>query len=229
MAMRKRGDAAGQAKLPDPGAVPDQFKGEPLVTKLVVGDAPAPPPAPEPEPEPPPDPLQQRMQINLDDAVLGGGFEPIVTRLFTLPDPEAVYDELIGFIKSLDRASRVDYGSVVEVLDKGQEMAERAFALYVNARVAQERLEIQTKVVTSAMRDQANAILQREKDDKKRSKTITDADVESVMAAKYPDEYVEIETRRLKARKMVEDLKDLHERVCRRAAAADTMTRGARS
>ena len=224
MAMRRRGEVAGQARLPEPGEVPDLFKGEPLVTELVVGPEPEPAVAPEPKP----DPLEQRMQISLDDVVLGGGFEPIVTRLFSLPDPEAVYDELIGFIKALDRASRVDYGSVVEVLDKGQEMAERAFALYINARVAQERLEIQTKVVMSAMRDQANAILQREKDEKKRSKAITDADVESVMAAKYPDEYVEIETRRLKARKMMEDLKDLHERVCKRAEAANTMTRGAR-
>jgi hypothetical protein len=173
-------------------------------------------------------PLEKKPYIDLDAAVMGAGYEAIVTRLFDLPEPEQVYESVIAALQLADRASRLDYGSCADALDKAQEMARQAFQLYVNARVAQERLEISAKVVISAMRDQAVAVLQSEKDDGKRAKQITDKDVEAVMAAKFPDEFVELEIRRLKARKMVEAMENLHERASNRARNLDTLTQGAR-
>ena len=204
------GVTGGDTSPPDHGAEPDtSFR-----TDLVV--------------DRPEAPLEKKPFVDLDAAVMGAGYDAIVTKLFDLPDPDEVYESVILSLQLADRASRLDYGSCVDALDKAQEMARQAFQLSINARVAQERLEINAQVILGAMREQAVAQLQQEKEDGKRAKQITDKDVEAVMAAKYPDEYTELELRRLKARKMVEAMSDLHERAAARARNLDTMTQGAR-
>ena len=115
-----------------------------------------------------------------------------------------------------------------DALGRAAEGHSLATRLYATAQRILSNWEADNGLVCATMRERAYRELQVEKDQKSRNKTITDKDVEAVMAAKYPDEYTELELRRLKARKMVEAMSDLHERAAARARNLDTMTQGAR-
>lgn len=132
----------------------------------------------------------------------GPGYDRITERVFDLPDPDAEYDDLE---QALVLGTRT-YESVSDALDRAEDNARRAHRLYVNARVDAERFNIDADVIESAMRTQAVAELQREKDAGIRTKTITESDTASKVAAMFPDEYRDLAERKVKSRKMVEHL-----------------------
>jgi len=132
----------------------------------------------------------------------GKGYADIVERVFDLPDPEAEYDTLEKALKLGTQA----FDSISSALDSAEDNARRAHRLYVNARVDAERFNIDAEVIEAAMRTNAIAELQREKDAGHRSKAITDSDTSAKVAAMFPDEFRDLAERKVKSRKMVEHL-----------------------
>jgi hypothetical protein len=132
----------------------------------------------------------------------GPGFARITETIFDLPDPAAEYADLEAALqlgtKSLD--------SITDALDRAEDNARRAHRLYVCARVDAERFNLDADVIEAAMRTQAVAELQREKDSGLRTKQITDGDTTAKVAVMYPDEHRDLSERRIKSRKMVEHL-----------------------
>lgn len=155
-----------------------------------------------------------------------GAFDRVVERFF-LVDVEREYDELEDRL-TLGRASEAEPAILANELDLAGDRARRAHLLYVNARVALEGFEIDAAVVESDMRAQAIAFLQAEKDAGRRNKAITDADVESEIAKKFPDQYRASRIGREKAKRSVEHLKAFAELWSARQQALDAIVRTSR-
>ncbi len=184
-------------------------------------------PAPAPEPPPvstpvvvdrfpeadsePPTPHQQRREkvaASIDELVLGPGYDRIVERVFAV-DPWASYEQLERDIKLPGPAHRADYATIVDALDKCEDNAREAHRVFIAAKVAADRFEADAIVLAVDMRTQATQALEAEKERGERKKQITDADVESRIAALFPDEWRTLEERRAKARRMVSHLERL--------------------
>jgi len=134
--------------------------------------------------------------------VLSGGYQRIKETIFHLPDPESEYADL-------ERAlvlGTQQFDSVSAALDRAEDNARRAHRLYVCARVEAERFTADADVVEGAMRAQAVAELQREKDAGLRTKQITDSDTTAKLAALFPDEWRDLQARKVESRKMLEHL-----------------------
>lgn len=103
-------------------------------------------------------------------------------------------DDIMAEWKSLERAlelgdKRTEHAHVLIALDKAARRADRAFRLYLTAKMAREKWEAENEPVWGAMWDQAVRALQAEKDAGTRSKQVTDADVKARVAVLFPDEY----------------------------------------
>jgi len=159
---------------------------------------------------------------------LGGGVDRIVDTLFDLPDAHEEYLAVKASLRLGTRASRADYGTLVDALDAAEDMAERAYRIFVNAKVARDAYDIDAQAIEAGMREQANAALQAEKDAKTRSKAITDADVVAYMAAKFPDEWRDVTARRGRARRTISYLENLSYRAAERAKDLRQMVARAR-
>ena len=110
-------------------------------------------------------------------------------------------DELLAAAEKLRTAivigaKRNDYGTVMEALDQAEENSRLAHRFMCTVKEERDRFEAGLEIVMSGMRTKANEALQWEKDNGKRSKAITDGDVESKMASLYPDEYESIRNER---------------------------------
>jgi len=133
-----------------------------------------------------------------DRPQLSGSMQRIVEMTFLRED------ELLAAAEKLRTAivigaKRNDYGTVMEALDQAEEHARLAHRFMCTVKESRDRFEAELEVSMSAMRTRAQEALQWEKDNGKRSKAITDADVESKMASLHPDEYesIRVERRRL--------------------------------
>lgn len=118
---------------------------------------------------------------------------------------------------------RNDRGTLTEALDKAEDNARIAHALYCTARFEQERWEIEQETVLASIRTRAVVALEEEKKSGLRTKQITDADVVSKMAALFPDEYRHAQTRAVQVKKMVEHTLKLCELSTNRAASLRVM------
>lgn len=88
---------------------------------------------------------------------------------------------------------RNDYATVQKTLDEAEENARLAHQVFVNFKIELKSFEIETEINRSAMYDEANSILQAEKNAKARSKGITNADVKAKMAEMHPREFQRVE------------------------------------
>jgi hypothetical protein len=161
------------------------------------------------------------------ELALGSGYDRIVDTLFDLPDPYDTYQLVKRSLQLGTRASRADYGTLVDALDAAQDMADKAYDLYVNAKTAADSYEIDAKAIESGMRDQAMAALMEEYKAKQRPSPKND-DVDAYMAAKFPDEWRDIQQRRGRARRMVRKLENLATRASERAKDLRQMVARAR-
>jgi len=161
------------------------------------------------------------------DLSIGNGYDRIVDTLFDMADPYVVYEEVKRSLRLGTRASRADYGTMVDALDAAQEMAEKAFDLYVNAKTAHDSYDIDASAIEAGMRDQAMAALMEEYKAKQR-RSPTNDDVISYMAAKFPDEWRDIQQRRGRARRMVRKLENLTSRASEKAKDLRQMVARAR-
>lgn len=167
-----------------------------------------------------------------DFPVLSNGFDRIVSRVYNI-DSEKEYDELVTSLKSSERPSRSDYGTLVDALDVAEDCARRAMALYVNGKVTDVAFELDSLAITGAMRKEAVEKLNADKfteDGKpiKGTKMITEADVTGYMASQWSDQYRRIELDRAKSKSMVSYLERLAELWKQRARDLSTMVSNAR-
>lgn len=114
---------------------------------------------------------------------------------------------------------RTDYGHVVTALDRAEDNARVAHQLYICIRVEYDRYKIDSEVVESGMRSEANARLQSEKESKARAKTITEADIRGEMARCFPDEFRTVEIERSRFRGTVDQAEQLFKRWANRSFA----------
>ncbi len=148
------------------------------------------------------------------------GFDRIVETIF-VDDPWGEYKELHRLLEVGD--DRNEYGAVIKALDRAEVNARRAYALYATAVVARREWELANEVVFSAARKEATRRLQHEKNEKTRTKMITDADVESQIAIMFPDEWKAQELRRTKMKAMVDSMQHLSEMWSSKCRSLQTM------
>ena len=149
-------------------------------------------------------------------AEMPGEYRAIVTSVFTIESPEALYREVMESIRPV-RASRVDRGTVIDLLDAAQDTAVRARQLLAHAKVTHDLFEVDAKATAGAMREQATARLEAEKAAGSRKKAITEADVEGTAAAMFPDAWRETARTASEAKQTVQTLEFLVDRAIDRA------------
>ena len=146
-----------------------------------------------------------------------GHHQRIVDVLFDLPDPMDVYSRVRRSLTFGGRASSMGHGALIDALDEAETNAADAFQLMCDAKVTHDRFEMDAQVISGALRDKAVMDLQAQKDAGTRSKAITNDDITAVMAAKFHDEYRDLETRRSRAKRTVAALESLAELARERA------------
>lgn len=211
--MRQRSSAAATATTATPEAK------EPKAGK--PEQEPATPPAVEkasgkPSPAAKADIAEEFLGRNRQDPQLPGEYQAIVTTVFSLEKPDAVYRQLEEAIRPV-RASRSDRGTIIDRLDEAQDHARVAHQLLANAKATVDAFTLDAQIVIGGMREQAIAKLTAEKATGARTKQVTEADVEGVAATLYPDEWRAIQDRTGKARRTVAYLEALVDRCVDRA------------
>lgn len=158
------------------------------------------------------------------------GYENIIDNLFTV-DPDALYGEVVECLELDSRASRTDYGHLVEALDRAESNVEKALRLVANAKVTYAAYSADVKVIEGELHSQAAREIQEayeDPDNKEVTKKPTVADVEAYKASTYHDEYADCKTRLEKAKRSVEYLEGLQKAVSERARDLRQMCAGAR-
>lgn len=158
-------------------------------------------PAPPPKREPPP----LYASANLGDGI-APDYQRIVETLHAA-DAFADYDELE---KNLEVGEgRGDYATLREHLDKAEQRARRAHRLYIGSKLELVRWELDSKKVVAAMRKEADATLQAERDSGERTKRVTNDDIDATMVDLFPDEVTAQELTRAKMKGTTESLEHL--------------------
>lgn len=150
-----------------------------------------------------------------EELAMQPAFERIVERLYSRKDdPVVVFDRL-------ERGLRVkvmeERGSFAHALEAVQGEARDAHWLWQIAQLERNRWELDNAVSHGAMRSKAMRVLQQEKDAGVRSKQITEADIHSMCAIIFPDEYKASELRKKQVEMLEESTKDLARRWSERA------------
>lgn len=135
-------------------------------------------------------------------------FDQIATTII-IDHPFEVYQRLEVALKVGDRRS--DHGSVNQALDEAETNCRLAHRLWTTARIEYERWRLDNEIVFGAMKIEATAVLQREKDQKLRNKQITDADVDAMCAVLYAEQWRAQEVKRKKVELMVRSMENLNE------------------
>lgn len=165
--------------------------------------------SPPEEPKKPVAPITFDSANRAKESTLTGDFERIVEKVLTLDNADATYDELEKALRIGEKRS--EPGMILQALDTAEVNARKAHRLWMLARIEREKWELDNEVIFSAMRTEATKALQREKDQGLRSKQITDADVASMCATLYPDEYRHQEVKRKRVEAMVKSMEHLSE------------------
>ncbi len=192
-------------------------EGEPLTNETSFGDLADPPKKPRKQPERPSGEHPSELLASLDMGDLAG----LVERVFDV-DFDADMRLVETSLKFGD-AERADLKLLRRALDEQPDNARIAHRLYCNAREAREVFEIDAKIVESSMREDAVHRLQTEKKSGQRTKAITDADVESMMASLYPDQYRDLARRRKRVEMLCKHLEELAEISKKRINILDTL------
>jgi hypothetical protein len=134
------------------------------------------------------------------------GFGEVIEIVFKLDDPAG---ELEMLIDKLSLTEQLEQGVLEQALNEAQDYARRAHRLFVLAKVENAAFGIECAEVDAAIRDAAKAALEQEKKDGKRTKQITDAEIVAEMAQRFPDAWATIQSRRERAKRMVDHLQRL--------------------
>lgn len=135
------------------------------------------------------------------------GFKEVVKDIF-----ETGYNvelEFKAIEQSLSIKKSLTPGVIQAAANSAEEMARRAFKLYVIAKTEYEAYVRETDAIIGALRDGATAKLEKEKAAKIRTKQITESDVREYAAQMYPDEWQAINNRRDRAKGMLAYIENL--------------------
>lgn len=168
-----------------------------------------------------PSPAHQSNVRSAIDLQMGGGFDALVETVFTqdtAQDFAAIMQSLAFDLKP----SRMEYGMLVDALDKAPGHSARALQIVANAKVARKGHEAECDVLLSSMRSDARDALEHEG-----AKRPTIADIDGKMASMFHDEYREIKERLAKASALVEYLDGMSRVVQERARDIRQMVSGA--
>lgn len=135
-------------------------------------------------------------------------FERVVETVYDL-DIEKEAKALESFAMPNEQLG--DRGTHRARVNAAEDNARRAFRLYLAAKGEGERVEHELEPIIEAMREDAMAQLQAEKDAKKRSKAITKGDVEGLAAKLYSDEWYDSQQRLSRAKGLVKYFERLAE------------------
>lgn len=167
------------------------------------------------------DPLDWGKANRGAEVPVGGKMQRIIDAVFDIPDPMALYEKLEKALRVGE--NRSEMGALAKALDEAEANARLAHRLWVTTKVEHQVWELDNDVVFGAMRGEATAHLQREKDKGLRNKTITDADVAAACSTLYPDEWRAQERRRRKFEGTVKSMENLTECWMSRCRSLQTM------
>jgi hypothetical protein len=142
-------------------------------------------------------------------ASMSDDFERITETVFINNNAFDEYRKLEADLRVGEK--RNDHGSVNQALDNAESNARMAHKLWMTAKVELEKWELDNAVIFASMRDEVTSTLQAEKEQGKRAKQITDADVENAMALHYGDEWKHHQLRRRKFKLMADSMGNLNE------------------
>lgn len=147
------------------------------------------------------------------------GFENIIESTFTF-DPDTALDEVKACLTLSQKASRTEYGELVDALDLAEESARKALLLVVNSKVACANYLSDVDIIKSELHEQSvrEMMLRHEDpDDKAVTRKPTKDDVEAYKVSTYHDEWSDIEERSQKAKRTVDYLEGLFSLSAQRA------------
>lgn len=117
----------------------------------------------------------------------------VETQIF-VDDVETLAAQLIKDLKLGEL--RHERGHIKQALDDAQDNARKAHALYVTCVREREAWEKRNSVIVAGMKAEANDALQEEKRKGERNKAITNADLDSMCALLFGDEWIAQERER---------------------------------
>lgn len=136
---------------------------------------------------------------------------PEIERIVETVFVEHPFEEYKRLEKALELGpeKRSDHGSVNASLDAAERNARLAHRVMITAKAEQHRWELENAEIFAAMRLESTKVLQSEKDAGKRNKTITDADVDSMCARLFGDEWVYQQLKRRRVDLAVKNMDNL--------------------
>lgn len=129
-------------------------------------------------------------------------FGPLVEKTLAPRDWTKIVDRFEGWLSLGER--RTEEAFIRRAHEEGPEILMSLHDAHIQAKHAREAWEQMNGVLFGGMREQAERSLQEEKDRGKRSKTITEKDVELETCRMFPDAYARQEGLR-RSHKAVED------------------------
>lgn len=178
-------------------------------------------------PDPAPSPTQAanlapELTEIFGDPVFGNGYDRIVSKVFTV-DPYGEY-ELLEFNLKLDVSpERVDYATLAQALNQGEDFARRAHKLFVNAKLHLAVVEAEVEKLEGSMRMRVVEKLADMKAKGELSKAATKDDIAAEMSRLFPDDVMRFRTRITKAKLSVEHLERLSDLWRSRCRTLDTL------
>lgn len=118
---------------------------------------------------------------------------------------------------------RTEEAHIRKAHEEGPEIMGSVHDVYIQVKFAREAWELENDTMLGAMRAAATEVLEAEKEKKIRTKMITEADINTKVAAMFPDEWAAQEKRRLQYKLVEERAKHCVERGTIRCRHLDTM------
>lgn len=154
------------------------------------------------------------------------GFEQVIDTLF-VTNTEELYQEVLNGLAMAGKASRQDYGTLVDLLDASEEIARKALVLVANCKVANSNFQADAGVIEGELRNQASVeVVRIHKEQERKAPTI--ADIEAYMMSTYHDEYRALKQRIAKGKATYEYLEGLAALTAQRARDLRQMVASAR-
>ncbi len=149
-------------------------------------------------------------------------FPPLVAKTF-LPgaDWDAVFDRFGRWLSLGDNRGQEQF--IRRAHEEGPEIVRDLYRTYLDVRAAREEWELRNDAMLGSMREQANDVLQAEKNKGLRSKAITEGDLDKKVAQMFSEAYVEQETKRRRYKAVEERAKHDVEVAQLRCRVLDTM------
>jgi len=131
-------------------------------------------------------------------------YAKVVEQVYALDDPAAEFAAIVSALRIEDALTP---GRLQEALNDAEDVARRAHRLYVCAKADFDSWELEHEQLLGRMRDGATTELQVEKEQGRRNKAITDADVRARAAQMYPEDWAAANERRGRADGMLDHIK----------------------